>query len=189
MSAANFWDPDRVISPDKLDEAFSTSNLPLRGAKGWLYEGGIRVPMIFHWPGGGLQGTVCDVPVTSPDFYPTILDILGISYQSEDTDGISLVPLLKGEEKLEREAIFWHFPHYSNHGMQSPGGAVRSGDYKLLEYYEDGRIQLFNLKEDIGEQNDLSDREPGKAAELTEMLHRWREFTGARMMEPNPDYK
>jgi len=186
--AANFWNPGRVISPDKLDETFSTSNLPLRGAKGWLYEGGIRVPLIICWPGGGLQGAVCDVPVTSPDFLPTILDILDIPYRSEDTDGISMVPLLKGEEKLDREAIYWHFPHYSNHGMQSPGGAVRSGDHKVLEYYEDGRIQLFNLKEDIGEQNDLSDREPEKAAELTEMLHRWRESTGARMMEPNPDY-
>ena len=112
-----------------------------------------------------------------------------LTYRFEDTDGISMVPLLKGEEKLEREAIYWHFPHYSNHGMQSPGGAVRSGDYKLLEYYEDGRVQLFNLKEDIGEQNDLSDREPGKAAELTEMLHQWRESTGARMMELNPDYQ
>ena len=128
------------------------------------------------------------VPLPESNFYPTILDILGIPYESEDTDGISMVPLLKGEEKLEREAIYWHFPHYSNHGMQSPGVAVRSGDYKLLEYYEDGRIQLFNLKEDIGEQNDLSDREPEKAAELTEMLHRWRKSIGARMMEPNPDY-
>ncbi len=188
MSSANFWDPGRVISPDKLDEAFSTSNLPLRGAKGWLYEGGIRVPLIIHWPGVGLQDAVCDVPVTSPDFYPTILDILNIPFRSEDTDGLSMVPLLKGEEKLDRKAIYWHFPHYSNHGMQSPGGAVRSGDYKLLEYYEDGMVQLFNLKEDIGEMNDLSEREPQKAAELTEMLHRWRESTGARMMEPNPDY-
>jgi arylsulfatase A-like enzyme len=113
MSAANFWDPDRVILPDEVDEAFSTSNLPLRGAKGWLYEGGIRVPLIVNWPGGGLQGAVCDVPVTSPDFYPTILDVLGIPFQPEDTDGASLVPLLKGEEKLEREAIYWHFPRSS----------------------------------------------------------------------------
>ena len=189
MSAANFWDPDRVISPDKVDEAFSTSNLPLRGAKGWLYEGGIRVPLIVRWPGSTLRGAVCDVPVTSPDLYPTILDLLDISYQPEDTDGLSMLPLLKGEERLEREAIYWHFPHYSNHGMQSPGGAVRSGDYKLLEYYEDGLVQLFNLKEDIGEQNDLSDLEPGKATELREMLHQWRKSTGARMMMPNPDYK
>jgi arylsulfatase A-like enzyme len=189
MSAANFWDPEREIYPDQVDEAFSTSNLPLRGAKGWLYEGGIRVPLIIRWPGGGLERAVSDVPVISPDFYPTVLDILDIPYHPEDTEGLSMLPLLKGEEKLDREAIYWHFPHYSNHGMQSPGGAIRSGDYKLLEYFEDNRVQLFNLKDDIGEEHDLSGLEPGKVAELREMLHAWRESTGARMMAPNAGYE
>jgi arylsulfatase A-like enzyme len=132
---------------------------------------------------------VSDVPVISPDFYPTVLDILDIPYHPEDTEGLSMLPLLKGEEKLDREAIYWHFPHYSNHGMQSPGGAIRSGDYKLLEYFEDNRVQLFNLKDDIGEEHDLSGLEPGKVAELREMLHAWRESTGARMMAPNAGYE
>ncbi len=187
MSAANFYEPERIIQENELDEAFSTSNLPLRAGKGWLYEGGIRVPLIVKWPNKGLQGVVCDVPVTGPDFFPTILEMLGIP--GVQSDGTSFVPLLKGENTINREAIFWHFPHYSNHGMQSPGGAVRCGDYKLLEYYENNTVQLYNLKDDIEEQHDLSATEPGKVKELQEMLHKWREQVGAKMMEPNPDYK
>ena len=98
------------------------------------------------------------------------------------------MPLLKGKNELDREAIYWHFPHYSNHGMQSPGGAIRSGDYKLLEYFENNTVQLFNLKEDIGEQHDLSDSAPEKVNELRTMLHKWREDINAQMMPSNPDY-
>ena len=189
MSAANFWDPAKVIPEDKLDMAYSTSNLPLRGAKGWLYEGGIREPMIVKWPDKGNKGTVCDVPVISNDFFPTILDMLGLPIPQEvNLDGVSIVPLLLGEDKLDRKAIFWHFPHYSNHGMQSPGGAIRCGDYKLLEYYENNTVQLFNLKTDIGEQHDLSGSEPEKVNELRSMLHKWREDVNAQMMPPNPEY-
>jgi arylsulfatase A len=188
MSAANFWDPKREISEEVLDKAYSTSNLPLRGAKGWLYEGGIRVPLIIKWPGKGLQKAICDVPVTSPDFFPTILDMVGIKSQSIKSDGLSIAPLVKGEKELNREAIFWHFPHYSNNGMQCAGGAVRSGDYKLLEYFDTGKLQLFNLKDDIGEQNDLMATEPDKANELKELLHNWRGSVGAKMMKENPNY-
>jgi len=190
MSAANFYDPDRVIQDNELDKAYSTSNLPLRGGKGWLYEGGIRVPLIIKWPGKGLQGIVCDVPVTGPDFLPTILDMLGIKMQPNvKPDGVSFAPLLKGESKINRDAIFWHYPHYSNHGMQSPGGAVRCGDYKLIEYYENGTVQLFNVKNDIGEQRDIASSEPEIVNKLREMLHNWREKVNAKMMEPNPEYK
>ena len=189
MSGANFGRPDRIVRGDQLDRAFSTSNLPLRGAKGWLYEGGVREPLIIHWPGQGQQNKVCDVPVISTDFYPTILEMLGLPQQPEQhADGVSIVPLVKGAKKLGREAIYWHFPHYSNHGMQSPGGAIRAGDYKLLEYFENGTVQLFNLRIDIGEQNNLSKTEPEKAAELRSMLHTWRQDVSARMMKPNPDY-
>lgn len=187
MSAANFWDPKRVIYKEELDKAYSTSNLPLRGAKGWMYEGGIRVPLIIKWPGKKLQKAICDVPVTSPDFFPTILDMVGIR-NTENYDGLSLVPLLNGDTILNRKAIFWHFPHYSNHGMQSAGGAVRSGDFKLIEYYETGKVQLFNLKDDIGEQTDLSEIEVEKTTELKERLHKWRKEIGAQMMQPNPNY-
>jgi len=190
MAAANFYSPDRVIKENELDEAFSTSNLPLRGAKGWLYEGGIRVPLIVKWPGKSLQGLVCDVPVTGPDFFPTILDMLGIQVKSGiKTDGVSFTPLLRGETKIDRDAIFWHFPHYSNHGMQSPGGAVRCGDYKLLEYYENNTVQLFNLKNDIAEQHDLAKSEPEMVNKLRDMLHNWRKQVNAKMMDPNPEYK
>lgn len=190
MSAANFYDPEHQFSEDRLDKEFSTSNLPLRGAKGWLYEGGIRVPLIVKWPNQGLQGVECDVPVTSPDFFPTILEMLDIPFPSGvETDGKSLTPLLKGENKIDREAIFWHFPHYSNHGMQSPGGAVRSGDYKLLEYFENNTVQLFNLKDDLAEQHDLSASEPDKVKELQDMLQNWRKRVDAKMMVPNPEYQ
>ncbi|MDH3651446.1 MAG: DUF4976 domain-containing protein, partial [Saprospiraceae bacterium] len=104
-------------------------------------------------------------------------------------DGVSLAELVKGGNELDREAIYWHFPHYSNHGMQSPGGAIRSGDYKLLEYFENSSVQLFNLKEDIGEQNDLSATNPEKVLELKDLLHQWRQDVGANIMPPNPDYK
>ncbi len=190
MAAANWYNPQRVVPEDRIDRAYATSNLPLRGAKGWLYEGGVRVPLIIKWPGQGKKGTECDVPVISTDFFPTILDMLGLPIPTENhLDGVSIANLVKGEKKLDREAIYWHFPHYSNHGMQSPGGAIRSGDYKLLEYFENGTVQLFNLKNDIGEHNDLAASHPEKANELKAMLHKWREDVGANMMPPNPDYK
>jgi arylsulfatase A-like enzyme len=196
MSAANFGNPSRNIQPVQLNKAYSTSNLPLRGGKGWLYEGGIREPMLVYWPGHGLHGVTSDVPVTSTDFYPTILDMVGLDAKprgSNGIDGSSLVPILKGEAagtgKLREKPLFWHFPHYSNHGAQSPGGAVRYGDYKLIEYYENNMVQLFNLKNDPGEHQDLAKTEPAKAKELTAMLHEWRKQVGAVMPKPNPQYK
>lgn len=192
MSAANFGNPKRVIQPDNLNKAYSTSNLPLRGGKGWLYEGGVREPLIIKWPQKGAKGTVCDSPVVSTDFYPTILDMVGIQPNYPFEDGKSLVPLLKkqgkGKNEIENRAIYWHFPHYSNHGMQSPGGAVRYGDYKLIEYFENRTVQLFNVEKDPGERNDLSQTEPEKVKELSEMLRQWRKEAGAQMMELNPGY-
>lgn len=190
MSAANFGRPDRRIAADNLDAAFSTSNLPLRGGKGWLYEGGLRVPLIISWPGHGRRGIDCDEPVITPDLYPTILEMVGAAGESaQPIDGVSLTGLLRGETALSREAIYWHFPHYSNHGMQSPGGAIRRGEMKLIEYFENGTLQLFNLRNDPGEQHDLADEQPELARDLQKMLHDWRTQVGARMMEPNPEYQ
>ena len=190
MAGGNFGFPGRVVRADRLNRAYSTSNLPLRGAKGWLYEGGIREPMIVRWPQQGEAGSTCDTPVISTDFYPTILEMAGLPLQpKQHADGVSLTGLLRGEKTLARRAIFWHFPHYSNHGMQSPGGAVRAGDYKLLEYFENNTVQLFNLRDDIGEQHDLAQAEPAKARELRSMLHAWREDVSAQMLVANPDYK
>lgn len=188
MSGANFGGASRVIETEQLDRAFSTSNVPLRGAKGWLYEGGIRVPMIVKWPSEGRSGATVETPVISTDFYPSLLEMAGLPAMSEQSlDGVSFAPALKGES-FDREPLFWHFPQYSNHGMQSPGGAVRDGDYKLLEYFENNTVQLFNLAQDIGEQHDLSTIEPEKAAELRNMLHEWRATVDAQMPPNNPNY-
>lgn len=196
MSAANFGNPARKVSPLELDKAYSTSNLPLRGGKGWMYEGGIREPLLIYWPGQKGQGAVSEVPVTSTDFYSTILDMVGIDPKPRGSNGLdsrSMVPVLKGDnagiEKLKQQPLFWHFPHYSNHGAQSPGGAVRLGDYKLIEYYENNTVQLYNLKTDPGEQHDLVKAEPAKAKELTALLHSWRKEVGAEMPVANPKYK
>lgn len=193
MSAANYFKPDRKIAPKNLDKAFSTSNLPLRGGKGWLYEGGIREPLIIQWKGTILsKGTICDVPIISIDFYPTIIDLAGIPKLGNMLlDGKSFAPVLENSKNvsdIKNRALYWHFPQYSNHGQQSPGGAIRLGDYKLLEYYENYRVQLFDLKKDPGELYDLSKKMPAKVNELKKMLDDWRIDIKANMPYPNPDY-
>jgi arylsulfatase A-like enzyme len=170
-------------------EGQPTCNLPLRGGKGWLYEGGIREPMLVKWPGVVKAGSVCDEPVTSTDFYPTMLEMAGLPLKpAQHVDGESMVPLLKSTGRPQRQALYWHYPHYSNQGGK-PGGAVRAGDFKLIESYEDGRIELYNLRADLGEQHDLSAELPEKTAELRRMLHEWRREVGAMMPPPNPDGK
>ncbi len=170
-------------------EGQPTCNLPLRGGKGWLYEGGIREPMLVKWPGVVQPGSTCDQPVTSTDFYPTMLEMAGLPLKPQQhMDGESMVPLLKGTGGQKRQAIYWHYPHYSNQGG-GPGGAVRAGDFKLIESYEDNRVELYNLRADLGEQHDLATERPEKAAELRKMLHEWRNEVGAVMPQPNPDWK
>ncbi|GAF89972.1 unnamed protein product, partial [marine sediment metagenome] len=133
--------------------------------------------------------SLCSEPVISTDFYPTMLDMASLAPRPrQHIDGVSLVPLLKGAKSLDRKAIFWHYPHYGNQGG-SPGGAVRLGNYKLIEFYEDGRLELYNLKADIGEKNNLAAKMPEKAAEMHKMLRTWRRQVDARMPTPNPDYK
>lgn len=194
MSAANFYYPEREIPPSELDKEFSTSNLPLRGGKGWLYEGGIRVPLIIKLPGMDHAGSTRSEPVVSVDFYPTLLDLAGmdsIRFGNNGIDGLSIAPLLEKNTDapaFQKRAIFWHFPHYSNHGSQSPGGAVRYGQFKLLEYYENNTVQLFNLAADPGEQKDISNENPEMADKLRKMLRQWRKEVNADMMEPNPGY-
>ena len=186
MSAANFGRPDRVVEADQLDAAYSTSNLPLRGAKGWLYEGGVRVPLIVRWPNGGERGTVRHEPVISPDLYPTLLEMAGLSARPDQhVDGMSFAAALKGED-FDRGPIYWHFPHYSNHGMQSPNGAIRLGDFKLLEYFENDTVQLFDLANDPGEREDLARTNPEKAEELRDQLHEWRQSVSAAMPRERP---
>jgi len=170
---------------------------PLRGGKGMLYEGGIREPMIIRWPGVTRAGTVCDVPVIAIDFYPTMLEMAGAPKPgSQILDGLSLVPLLKGATALNRKAIFWHFPAYleANYGFPgtwrtTPAGAVRAGDWKLIEFFEDGRLELYNLKNDISEKNNLADKMPEKTKELHQLLIQWRKSVNAPVpTKPNPKY-
>ncbi len=168
---------------ETLDSRFSTSNLPLRGAKGWNYEGGIRVPLIVHWPGQIEADTKSNAVVTGTDYYPTLLEMLGIpAMPRQHVDGRSFVPALKGEA-TDRGAIYWHFPHYSNHGYQSPNGAIRLGRYKLLEYFENGTVQLFDLESDIGEKHDLSTEDPKTTQKLLKRLRDWRQKIDAKMPE------
>jgi arylsulfatase A-like enzyme len=150
-----------------------TCNLPLRAGKGWLYEGGIREPMIIKWPGVVRAGSTCSEPVTSTDFYPTMLEMASLPLKpGQHVDGVSLLPLLKQKGKPKRRAIYWHYPHYHGSGSK-PSGAIRAGDYKLIEWYEDNSVELYNLRDDIGEKNDLAAKMPEKAAELRRLLHRW----------------
>ena len=168
-------------------EGYPTSNRPLRAGKGWLYEGGIREPWIVRVPGVTKAGSVCDTPVTSTDFFPTLLELAGLpSLPAQHRDSVSLVPLLKGGE-LARGPLFWHYPHYGNQGG-APGGAVRDGDWKLIEWYEDGSLELFNLRDDLGEKNNLAAARPEKAKALQATLAAWRKQVNAVMPTPNPNF-
>jgi len=182
---------------DNGGHANFTSMIPLRGSKGMLYEGGIRVPMIVRWPGTVKPGGVCDVPVMGIDFYPTMLELARARRPAGHIlDGLSIVPLLKGKGTLNREAIFWHFPAYleSYNEKQwpwrtTPAGAVRRGDFKLIEFFEDGKVELYNLKDDLGEKNNLAGTMPDKAEELHRTLVEWRKSVKAPVpAEKNPQY-
>ncbi len=169
-------------------EGSPTSNLPLRAGKGWLYEGGIREPVIIKWPGRGRSGAVCDEPVTSMDFYPTFLEMANLPAKpKQHMDGKSLTPLLRGKKSLDREALYWHYPHYSNQG-DKPASAVRMGDFKLIEYFEDGRTELYNIADDLGETRNLAAEMPEKTAELQQKLRAWRKQINAQMPTENSDY-
>ena len=161
-------------------EGSPTSNLPLRGGKGWVYEGGIREPWIIRYPGVTKAGSVSKEVICSIDLLPTIAGAAGIK-TNHQIDGIDLKPALEGKN-LGREALYWHYPHYSNQGG-IPGGAVRIGDYKLFERYEDGTVHLYNLKEDIGEQKDLASSMPEKVTEMRKKLHSWYKDVGAKFLQ------
>jgi arylsulfatase A-like enzyme len=163
-----------------------TDNAPLRGGKGMLYEGGVRVPFIVKWPGVVKPGTVCDQPTMHIDIYPTFLEVAGAKAPpKQPLDGESLVPLWKdASAKLKREALYTHFPGYlegNNDWRTTPVGTIRAGDYKLLEFFEDGRLELYNLKDDLGEKHNLADKLPDKVKELHAKLQAWRKEMNAPM--------
>jgi len=170
-------------------EGSPTSNVPLRAGKGWMYEGGIREPMIVRWPGVTEPGSTCDETVISTDFYPTILEIAGLKPRpAQHLDGVSFASLLREPTAaLAREAVYWHYPHYGNQGG-SPTGAIRAGDLKLIEFYEDNRVELYDLGKDLGEHRNLAAQMPERAVELRKKLDDWRQRVGARMPAPNPKF-
>ncbi|MCS7467122.1 sulfatase [Stieleria sp. ICT_E10.1] len=186
-----------------------TNNDPLRRGKGSAYEGGTRVPMVVRWPGVAPAGSICREPVIGNDLYPTVLQLASVSGDAShnaDVDGRSLVPLFQDPQaRLDREAIYWHYPHYHAGGFALPGepnngtysngpysngpySAIRAGKWKLIEYFEDDRVELYDLESDVGESNDLASREPRQAAELRSQLQAWRRNVGAQLPQPNPNH-
>jgi len=168
-----------------------TDNSPLRSGKGALYEGGVRVPLIVYWPGVTPQGAVSHAPVVSMDLYATLLDMAGLGgseSRKRGVDSVSITSLLRDPSaRLDREDLYFHYPHY--YATTTPVSAVRSGSWKLIEFLEDNRVELYNLEKDIGEKDDLAGRMPQKAAELRRRLHAWRESVAAQMPQPNPGYR
>tara|TARA_B100000927_G_scaffold53186_1_gene40084 strand:- start:1458 stop:2906 length:1449 start_codon:yes stop_codon:yes gene_type:complete len=161
-------------------EGSPTSNLPLRGGKGWVYEGGIREPWIIRYPGVTKAGSVSEELICSIDLFPTVAAAAGIEIDHL-VDGIDLTSALRGE-KLGRQSLYWHYPHYSNQGG-IPGGAIREGKYKLFERYEDGRAHLYDLKNDIGEKKDLASEKPELVQEMRKRLHQWYEEVDAQFLQ------
>src|SRR6184192_2824292 len=163
-----------------------THNTPFRAGKGYLYEGGLRVPLIARWPGKIPAGRVVDTPVINTDWLPTLVEIAG-ARTPRHLDGVSIASLLLGRGEPKTRRFYWHFPHYTNQGSQ-PAGAIRDGDWKLVEHYEDRRVELFNLAKDISETTDLSGREPRRAARLKNGLAAWRQRVGAQTNTPNTSF-
>ncbi len=196
---------------DKLDEHNLTDNTmvifvsdnggleslqdqhPLRGGKSTLFEGGIKVPMAIKWSGQVKAGSECRIPVTTDDFFPTIMNAAGIKYDVEAIDGVNLVSLIKQKGSVNRDALFWHYPHYHHQGYE-PASAIRMGDYKLIEWHEktllglDNQVSLFNVRDDVGETNDLADKMPEKVEQMRQRLNEWRQEVGALEMAVNPNY-
>ena len=155
---------------------------PLRADKGHLYEGGIRVPLIVRWPGKVEAGAVEETPVILTDLHPTILAATGLDLNSTiPNDGHNLLPLLKGKEKLKNRAVYWHYPNFAFHRDNRLGSAIREGDHKLIHFYDTDSVELYNLKNDIGEKNDLSGKMPQLASRLKNKLKVWLQDSGAVM--------
>ncbi len=168
-------------------EGWPTANVPLRGGKGWLYEGGIREPLIVRWPGVAPPGSTNASQITSPDFYPTLLDAVGTTAPANQTlDGINIKSILQGGAPPER-ALYWHYPHYGNQGG-APGAAIRRGNWKLIEWFEGSRLELYDLAHDIGETHNMAVQEPARTQQLRDELHAWQKQVGARFPTPNPHY-
>jgi arylsulfatase A-like enzyme len=179
----------RVSAP-----VYTTSNKPLRLGKASAYEGGVRVPLITYWPGVTKPDSVSDAPVITMDLFPTIVEMAGLPASAARTaiDATSFASVLRGGSSAQatRDTMFWHYPHHQHYqlGGAMPYGAIRSGDFKLVEFFNDMHVELYNIRADIGEKNDLAKSEPKKAEELRARLHAWRKEVGAQMPTPNPKH-
>ncbi len=163
-----------------------THNTPFRAGKGFLYEGGLRVPLIIRWPGRIAPGKATSTPVINTDLLPTLLELAGIPVPA-GLDGQSFARLLRGKGALPARPLYWHFPHYNNQGGR-PGGAVREGNWKLVEFYDEGRVELYDLSRDIGETKDLAAQQAGRAKAMRAKLAAWRTSVGAQENIPNPSF-
>lgn len=180
-----------IFTSDNGGRVPTTSNAPLRVGKGSCYEGGVRVPLVVCWPNVTAAGSECDVPVITMDLFPMIIEMAGQKNdRNSECDGVSIVPLLRQKGTLPDRAFFWHYPHYQHYqqGGTTPYGSIRRGDHKLIEFYDDFRVELYNLRDDIGEQNNIAASMLGVAKELRDELHAWRVAVGAQMPTPNPNY-
>ncbi len=175
----------------------TTTNVPLRYGKASAYEGGIRVPMIIRWPGIIQGGRISETPIITMDIFPTVLEVAGIANLKSNSstgdsgqDGMSLVPLLRGSGELTKRDLFWHYPHHQHYqlGGAMPYSAIRSGNYKLIEFFNDMHVELYNLVEDIGEDRDLASSQPERVNELRGRLYTWRTKVGAQMPVSNPNH-
>ncbi len=179
LATGGFWEGENA----------PTCNLPLQAGKGWMYDGGTREPYIVRWPGRIRPSSICRQPITSPDLYPTLLEAAGLPPRSsQHVDGVSFMPLLEGDTSFDRGPIFWHYPHYGNQGGQ-PGSSIRYGKWKLIEFLEDGGIELYDLSDDISETMDVSEAHPDKVLDLHARLVAWRKAVGARMPEQNTEWR
>ena len=186
-----------IFTSDNGGRVPTTSNKSLRFGKASAYEGGVRVPLIVHWPGVTRPGSVSETPVITMDLFPTLLEMSGLEKPKQEPekapagcDGVSLVPLLRGTGGLARTELFWHYPHHQHYqlGGAMPYGAIRSGDYKLIEFFNDMRVELYDIKSDTGEERDLTREKPKVVEALRARLHAWRREVGAQMPTPNPTY-
>jgi arylsulfatase A len=179
-----------IFTSDNGGYAGATSNAPLRANKGSHYEGGIRVPLILRMPGVTKAGAVTEVPAITNDLYPTILDLAGLPPRpNQHLDGISLSPLIKDGDYLDRLSLYWHYPHYNQHPQSAPVSIIRRAEWKLIEFLETGDVELFDLSKDRGETTNLAAEEVGRVTKMRAELDVWRREVGAEPMRPNPEYQ
>jgi arylsulfatase A-like enzyme len=180
-----------IFTSDNGGRVPTTSNAPLRVGKGSCYEGGVRVPLIVHWPGVTPPGSECGTPVITMDLFPTVLEMVGLQRDGQTSiDGVSLAPLLKQRGELPERPLFWHYPHYQHYqqGGTTPYAAIRRGDWRLIEFFDGAPIELYNLREDIAESINLAESSPEIMESLRKELHAWLREVNAQMPTDNPTY-